>query len=91
MLYGSVPLWNLAREQWEDHKVTFLESYKNVCPWLQKIGYDELVSHRFVSADHKVQQSIFSSGNSIVVNFGDDDFVFEGKIVKAKNFMTLKK
>lgn len=88
MLYGSVPLWNLAREQWEDHKVSFIESYKNVCPWLQKIGYDELISHRFVTPDHKVQESVFSSGNRIAVNFSDEDIIFEGKTIKAKSFLT---
>ncbi|WP_291123482.1 glycoside hydrolase, partial [Flavobacterium sp. UBA6046] len=88
MLYGSAPLWNLDRNRWEEYKNTFIDSYKNVCPWLQKIGYDELVSHRFVTSDHKVQESIFSSGNKILVNFGDEDFVFEGKIIKAKSFLT---
>ena len=89
MLYGSAPLWNLDRERWEEYKNTFIESYKNVCPWLQQIGYDELVSHRFVSPDHKVQESLFSSGNKIVVNFGDEPFTLEGKEIKPKNYLTL--
>ena len=89
MLYGSAPLWNLDRERWEEYKNTFIESYKNVCPWLQQIGYDELVSHRFVTSDHKVQESVFSSGNKIVVNFGDEPFTFDGQIIKPKNYLTL--
>ena len=69
ILYGSAPLWNLDRERWEAYKNTFIESYKRVCPWLQQIGYDEMVSHRFVTEDHKVQESVFSSGKKVVVNF----------------------
>jgi len=91
MLYGSAPLWNLDRERWEEYKNTFIESYKNVCPWLQQIGYDELVSHRFVSPDHKVQESVFSSGKKVVVNFGDTETEFKGKVIKANGFLILSK
>ena len=89
MLYGTAPLWNLDRERWEAYKNTFIESYKNVCPWLQQIGTDELVSHRFVTDDHKVQESVFSSGKKMVVNFGDAEIEFEGKVIKAKGFVIL--
>ena len=70
-------------------KYTFIDSYKKVCPWLQQIAYDELVAHRFVSPDHKVQESVFSSGKRIVVNFGDNEVGFEGKIIAAKGFLIL--
>jgi len=87
VLYGSVPLWSMDRNRWNEYKQTFIESYKTICPWLQQIGYDELVSHRFVSNDHKVQESVFSLGKKVVVNFGDVDYVFEGRTIKAKGFL----
>ena len=86
MLYGSAPLWNLDRERWEAYKYTFIDSYKKVCPWLQQVETDELILHRFVTDDHKVQESVFSSGKKIIVNFGDEDFTIEGKTVNAKSF-----
>jgi hypothetical protein len=86
ILYGSAPLWNLDRERWEEYKYTFIESYKNVCPWLQQIASDEMVSHRFVSSDHKVQESVYSSGKKVVVNFGDADVEIDGQTVKSKGF-----
>jgi hypothetical protein len=89
MLYGSAPLWNLDRERWQEYKYTFIESYNKVCPWLQQIASDELVSHRFISEDHKVQESVFSSGKRIVVNFGNEDVELEGKVVKAMSFSLL--
>jgi hypothetical protein len=90
ILYGNAPLWNLDRDRWESYKLSFIESYNKVCPWLQKIAYDELVSHRFVTADHKVQQSFFSSGKKTVVNFGEEEFLFEGMKIKPKGFITLE-
>ena len=89
ILYGSAPLWSIDRERWEAYKNTFIQSYKNVCPWLQQIGYDEMVSHRFVTPDHLIQETIFSSGKRAVVNFGNTEYVFEGKIIKQKSFITL--
>lgn len=89
ILYGSAPLWNLDSERWEEYKYTFIDSYKNVCPWLEQIATDELVSHRFVTNDHKIQESVFSSGKKVVVNFGDDDFKLEGKMLKAKSYLTI--
>lgn len=88
VLYGSAPLWNLDRQRWEEYKNTFIKSYKTIIPWLQKIGYDEMVSHRFISEDHKVQESVFSSGKVVVVNFGDSDYSYEGKTIQAKGFLT---
>jgi len=76
------------RNRWNEYKQTFIESYKTICPWLQKVAYDEMLSHRFLSADHKVQESIFSSNKRVIVNFGDVDYVFEGKTINAKSFLT---
>lgn len=89
ILYGTAPLWSIDQERWSSFHNTFVESYNNVCPWLQEICYDELVSHRFVSEDRKVQETKFSSGKRAVVNFGDTSYTFEGKIVQPRGFITL--
>ena len=86
MLYGSAPLWNLGGDVWDRYRLTFVESYRKVCPWLQQIGYDELVSHRFLTPDHTLQESVFSSGKRVVVNFSPDEASYQGKIIEAKGF-----
>jgi hypothetical protein len=91
ILYGTAPLWSIDQHRWEAFKVTFVESYKRVCSWLQQICYDELVSHRFVSEDHKVQETKFSSGKRAVVNFGEEPYNFEGHIMRPRSFITLEK
>jgi hypothetical protein len=82
-------MWSLDKNRWDAYKYTFIQSYKNVCPWLQKVGYDELLSHRFVTEDHKVQATEFSSGKKVVVNFGDIDYEFNGQLIKAKGCIFL--
>lgn len=91
ILYGTAPLWNLDRNRWEAYKNTFIESYQNVCPWLQQIVYDELVSHRFVTDDHKVQESVFSSGKKVIVNFGNEHFLYKGRIIDPRGYIIEKK
>ncbi|MFC4775892.1 glycoside hydrolase [Paenibacillus sp. GCM10023252] len=89
ILYGSAPLWSIDQERWASFSSTFVESYNRVCPWLQQICYDELVSHRFVSEDRKVQESRFSSGKRAVVNFGDEPYEYEGQFVEPRGFIIL--
>jgi hypothetical protein len=51
------------------------------------VGYDEMVSHRFVSDDHKVQETVFSSGKKVIVNFGETAYDFGKKNLPAKGFI----
>ena len=41
-----------------------------VCPVHRETFFSELTSHRYLSADFKVQSSKFSDGTSVVVNLG---------------------
>lgn len=90
ILYGSTPIWSFDREHFRKYKTTFQESYKKVMPWLGQIVTDELVCHRFITEDHKVQRSDFSSGKSVVVNFGNSDYLYEGKTVPARGYVILE-
>ena len=87
ILYGSAPLWSIDQDRWEAFRTTFVESYHKICPWLQQICYDELISHRFVSEDRKVQESLFSSGRSVAVNFGDEPYPLNDRIIPARGYM----
>jgi len=89
ILYGSAPLWSLDHDRWERFKNTFIQSYKNICPWLQQIGYDEMLTHRFLSADRKVQETVFSSGRKAIVNFSESEFTYQNKKISAKGFIFL--
>ncbi|OCT15129.1 hypothetical protein A8709_13545 [Paenibacillus pectinilyticus] len=87
ILYGSAPLWSIDQDRWESFESTFVESYQRVCPWLQQICYDELLSHRFVSEDRHVQETLFSSGKRAIVNFGDKHYRYEEEIIEPRGFV----
>lgn len=89
MLYGTAPLWILDRTLWETYKDDYVKSYAQVTPWLSQIAADELTDHRFITPDGKVQMSTFSSGKSIVVNFSDTDYDYEGKTIAARGYVEI--
>lgn len=70
ILYGTPPLFLFTKEAWEHGKLRFVQTYRNVNTLVRKIGYDEMLSHEFLSTDHAVQRTRWSSGAEIVVNFG---------------------
>ena len=89
MLYGSAPLWSMDLPRWESFENTFIRSYRQVCPWLRQIAYDEMTDHRFVTPDGRIQRSDFSSGRSIVVNFSDRDYDYLGRTIAARSYVIL--
>ena len=74
ILYGTAPLLMFDKARWAKEKDRSLQTYKNVCEWVRKIGYDEMVSHADLTPDHTVQKTTWSSGRSVIVNFGSTDF-----------------
>ena len=69
MLYGSTVMWNLYDDYWEAKADRFVRTYNQISPWHEKIGFDEMPDHKFLTPDRRVQPTWFSSGWTIIVNF----------------------
>ena len=74
ILYGTPPMFMFNREIWNRFRDRFVQSYKNVCPVARAVGYAEMTDHRFLTPDRDVQQTWFSNGVIITVNFGDKPY-----------------
>ena len=48
----------------------YMRTCRDVCGWHEKIGFDEMIDHRFLTKNRLVQETRFSSGHTVVVNFG---------------------
>jgi len=82
ILYGTPPLWMIDNEKWPKEKDRCVKSYNDVCPAVRKTAYQEMLKHEFVTEDHTVQRTTFSSGVRTTVNFGEKPFKTEsGKLV----------
>jgi len=71
ILYGTPPMFMFNRQIWKQNKNRFAQSYKDICPVARAVGYAEMIDHRFLTANRDVQQTAFSNGVTITVNFGD--------------------
>ena len=69
-LYGTPPMFMFNRRLWEQNKERFVKSYKAIAPVARATGYSEMLSHRWLTADHAVQQTQFANGTTVTVNFG---------------------
>lgn len=74
ILYGTAPLLMFDRDKFGREKGRMLQTYKNVCEWVRKIGYDEMLNHEDLTPDHSVQRTSWSSGRSVTVNFGSTPY-----------------
>lgn len=71
LLYGTPPMFMFDRKLWAENKDRFAQSYRTICSQVRELGYAEMTDHRFLTADRTVQQTAFSSGHIVTVNFGN--------------------
>ena len=73
-LYGTPPMFMFRRDFWREHRDRFVQSYRATCPVARATGYAEMTDHRFLTPDRDVQQTVFASGVTVTVNFGQEPF-----------------
>jgi len=97
ILYGTASLFFMhpkagnviGSPEWEKVKDRYLQTYSTVCGWHEKIGFDEMIGHRFLSEDRLVQQTRFASGWTVVVNFSDRTWRdSRGAMIQAHSYHT---
>ncbi len=65
-----------------------MRSYRLTSPVARKTGYSEMVDHRILSPDRRVQQSVFANGVVVTANFGDEPFTLpDGTVVPPRDSM----
>ncbi|CAN5541106.1 hypothetical protein BH11ARM1_BH11ARM1_12700 [soil metagenome] len=86
ILYGTAPLLMFDKTRWEVEQPRMAQTYRNVCTWTRKVGYDEMLNHRYLTPDRTVQQTDFAGGDSVIVNFGDRPWKADGLTVLPMKF-----
>jgi arylsulfatase A-like enzyme len=71
ILYGTIPLlWVNRQGAWQADRELFLRTCRNTSRLHQAVAQAEMLSHAFLTPDRAVQQTRFSDGTEVVVNFG---------------------
>lgn len=86
MLWGYLPHFRIDRD-WKQDKL--FQSMDHVDQWHARIGTAEMTSHKFLTADYSVEQTTFSTGDSIICNFGDKPYDHKGKAVSPKSYLIM--
>jgi hypothetical protein len=74
VLYGTPPMFMFTKQVWNQNKDRFVRSYKDVCAVARRVGYAEMTDHRFLTPDRDVQQTSFSNGTTVTVNFSSETY-----------------
>ena len=91
LLYNTPPMFMFNKPIWEKNKDRFVQSYKTTHALPHETGYAEMLSHRWLTDDHAVQQTQFSNGMRVTVNFGDTVYkTAEGKRVEPLGYVVEK-
>ncbi len=91
MLYGNPAMYFLNEQAYRHWRAGIPHTRQYLDWWTRKVGYAELVSHRFVSPDWKVQESVFSTGDGVVVNFSTQDYpMADGEVIPARSYRTFQ-
>jgi len=67
-------MFMFRRDQWEQNRPRFVRSYRTATPVARATSYSEMLSHRWLTDDHAVQQTEFAGGVVVTVNFGDQPY-----------------
>jgi hypothetical protein len=70
-LYGTPPMFMFNDAIWRQQKDRFVQSYRTATPVARATGFSEMLSHRWLTEDHAVQETRFANGVTVTVNFGD--------------------
>jgi hypothetical protein len=94
MLYGEQQyIQALKDEGWaEDYDARVNDMIDRICKVnlvLDKVRYDEMTSHRFLTDDGRVPMTTFSSGVSVIVNFSNSVYEHNGIAVPSLGYLIL--
>ncbi|GHT30473.1 hypothetical protein FACS1894214_0380 [Planctomycetales bacterium] len=86
-LYGTPPMYMFTQKNWDENKQKFAESYKTAAGTARATAYAEMTEHRILSDDRLVQQTVFSNGVVVTVNFGEKPFKLpDGSVIGAEDW-----
>ena len=77
LLYGHQSSWTVSNQMYWSWRTIFKSINDVLAPHERRLAFDQLMSHRFLTPDLLVQQTVFSSGVQVTVNYGEFPFKME--------------
>ncbi len=73
-LYATPPMYLILKDEslFFEQRERIVDTHLQLKPVFEAVGFSEMTFHRFLSDDRKLQESVFSNGTRIVVNFSEE-------------------
>lgn len=89
VLYGAAPMYRIYGDSVRKYAAEIRTTKRYVNDWVRRIAFEEMTHHRFVTPDRLVQESEFSGGLGVVVNFSDTPRALsDGAVVPPRDYLT---
>jgi hypothetical protein len=87
ILYNIPPLYHIDKENWDKFK-NIIEKHVNVFSKTHEMAVRlEMTEFDWLTKDHLVQRTKFGNELEIIANFGNVDFIFDGKKISGKSLI----
>ena len=91
VLSGTPPMYRTTADHIAKYRDQITRTQHYVSDWVKQIAFDSMTNHRFLTPDRAVQETEFSSGRGVVVNFGDQAFTTQdGHVVKPRDYLVFQ-
>lgn len=77
-LYGLPALYSFDVKSWPQLKDVIVASYQRTSDWAKSVYFEEMTAFCDLTADCQVQKTTFSNGASVIANFSDEPFIYDG-------------
>ncbi|MGG0284983.1 glycoside hydrolase [Peribacillus butanolivorans] len=89
VLYNVPPLYHIDKHEWEKHKETIVRHSKVWSNFSKKAITEEMTGFKIISDDRLVQMTEFGEALSVVANFSEDEFNFQGETIPGKSLLII--
>lgn len=88
VLYAGAPMYRIYGDRVKKYSEEIRRTQKYVNEWVRQVAFEEMTNHRFVTPDRAVQETEFSGGKGVVVNFGDQPHTLpDGQVVRPRDYV----
>lgn len=84
MLYNVPPLYHIDKNEWEKSKSLITSYLKVWSPFHEKAVTKPMTNFEVLSEDRQVQSTTFGKNMKVIVNFSNQDFIYNNENIKAK-------
>ena len=85
LLYNVPPLYHLSADTLKERLLIIKHQDSFFRPLHQRLATKALISFRWLTADHLVQQTTFEDGTRLIANFGRDPYRHGGAVLQGES------